>query len=175
MSSANSAGIYIHTGQRSIDAAAVIQAVAAFWHDRGAFGEDRSVFALDPMDVNRSGRLGVGVLAANPEWLLVLDSERYTADVKLAAHLHATFGVDVVAYALSDDLQRGWMLRYHTGESDSQQECDPAIIKAAIDAFPEAFRIMPERGEEQDEGFAESLVVDGVGLQPRHALGLPGS
>ena len=89
-------------------------------HWAGCVALDASALAVtfEPMalQAGKTDRLAFAVSPVAGEWVTVVDSEAFTADVALAQHLHEVLGVDVVWYCLTGNADVASVRVY--GESD---------------------------------------------------------
>lgn len=166
----DAAGIYVQAAH--IDGPAVARATAAFWTARGAYASTRSPHRIAPLDVARTGALGFWISSASPEWILVLDTERYRADGDLALHLHRSLGVEVVAYVLSESIGRAW-LTWHRADA-VQHEADPAVVRDLISSLPQAFSTIASEASEGPPASVEVVSFAGIGLCPAIETGYRG-
>jgi hypothetical protein len=101
----NVGGIYVKVeGDRGQDA--VHAAIRDYWLARGAKESKRDPLDFEPLGLAKTGKLGFIVAPAESsdgdDWVAVYDSERYTADAELAAHLAGRLSAEVWLYEITD-------------------------------------------------------------------------
>jgi hypothetical protein len=105
--SLNVGALWVRTGDRD----RVVELIREYWNERGAQPTTTDPLQISPLSIDESGQLGFAVAppataagpveADAPLWVTVYDSQRYTADSELAAHLAQVMGVPVVVAEFS--------------------------------------------------------------------------
>jgi len=96
---------------RTADRDRVVALIRQYWTERGAQPITTDPLQVEPLSVDKTGQLAFAVAppatsagtigaveagAGDPVWVAVYDSQRYTADSELAAHLATVMGTPVV-------------------------------------------------------------------------------
>ena len=97
--SLNVGAMWVRTGDRDH----VIALIRQYWTERGARPITTDPLKVEPLSVNTYGQLAFAVAPPasagapdDPIWTAVYDSQRYTADSELAAHLAQVMAVPVI-------------------------------------------------------------------------------
>ena len=92
---------------RTADRDRVVALIRQYWTERGAQPITTDPLQVEPLSVDKTGQLAFAVAppatsagtigaveagAGDPVWVAVYDSQRYTADSELAAHLQKPLG-----------------------------------------------------------------------------------
>lgn len=136
----NVGGIYVRAkaGRTVITQQAIADAVAGYFTDHGAKRDDAGVLALKPLTVDaKRRRLGVAVMPEQAGWIVIADSERYTADHGLAAHLSKRLGVEVLWYVLYGATGAGIARRFGRKRKAPPETYDD--VEQLVGELPRAF------------------------------------
>jgi len=161
----DSAGIFVWAGEAPVSPTEVRDVIETYWTARGADVVDRDPRRCEALSLHRSGRVGFAVQRIpDDRWVRVVDSERLTSDPVLARHLHEVLGVEVVAYARSERLGRGWMVRHRHG--GRRQWHDLAEVTARVADLAGAGQVMPTFAPDEPYEVDATLCFDGILATP---------
>ncbi|MCB9555334.1 MAG: hypothetical protein H6707_04470 [Deltaproteobacteria bacterium] len=85
-----------------LDRQQVVDAVASYWRKQGAKPLADHYIALSPFSRERDQKLAIAISEAEMGWYALMDSERYSADRLLAAHLADALQTEVVLHGVWD-------------------------------------------------------------------------
>ncbi|HXU06304.1 MAG TPA: type VI immunity family protein [Polyangia bacterium] len=134
----NVGGIYVKRAGK-LTPNDVQAAVRDYWLANGATESKEDPLRFEPLGLQKTGKLGFVVVAARGaagRWIGVYDSERYTADSELAAHLARRFRTEVWHYEITSAADGARARRY--GGAAKVVRGEDSVL-ALIDAFPYAF------------------------------------
>jgi hypothetical protein len=123
-------GLYVLANE-SIDREAVIAAIREYWRKRGAKPLTGDPLSLEPLSVQKTGKLGFVVAPASADakkrtWIAVYDSERYHADGELAQALAEALETAVVDYAFTGSVDQASVAVYGRGRDKLERETGSA-------------------------------------------------
>jgi hypothetical protein len=156
--SLNVGGIYVRTADRE----RVVAAIRKHWLAVGAKPLTGDPLELDPLSVQKTGKLGYVVCppadgADGATWVGVYDSERYHGSEELARFLADELDVLVAFYALSGSVDMASLATYRGKRAQASWHADSDDwdeIEAAMATLPYPFlyynKLRDERGELAD-------------------------
>lgn len=135
--SLNVGGIYVAATRSDLSQDRVVSEIRRYWLGRGAEEDTRNPLELEPLSLEKTGRLGYAVLPVRQGWIPVYDSERYQADCDLARHLSETLETETWWYQLAELTDAAFIRRYGAPGGELPSGFEAVVEK--ISGFPSAF------------------------------------
>jgi hypothetical protein len=139
-------GIHVLAG-KGIDRAKVVAAIKAHWKKRGAKPLTGNPLELEPLSVQKTGKLGFVVAEKTKdatkkkrEWIAIYDSERYHGDSELARALAKDLGTLVVIWSFTGSVDQASASAYGPGAAEMKKLLGKSWgkIESAVSDLPYA-------------------------------------
>jgi hypothetical protein len=113
----------------------VAELIDAYWTERGATRRKKGFLAVEPMTVEDGGdELSFAVSPITDEWIVIADSERYTACEPLAKHLSKELAAEVIHFEVTEVANAAFYTHFKAGEELAKNDDEDASgYSAAMD------------------------------------------